>query len=211
LTGVVVVQSLVYISGQTYIAWRARNLWRHDGPSVHDGGQSGSEMREETMLTRRNFLAGVISIRALTRGRHSFEKASQPATLVNFDIPPHSCDCHTHIYGDPNEFPHPSPRLYTPEATPPEEMSALHRALHMERVVIVTPSVYSTDNSATLYHMKARGTTARGVAIIDDKTPNSDLDAMNRTGVRGIRIISGPGGPVDPAAARRRFQSEPRA
>jgi predicted TIM-barrel fold metal-dependent hydrolase len=86
-------------------------------------------------------------------------------------------------------------------------MSALHRALHRERVVIVTPSVYGADNSATLYGMKARGTTARGVAVIDDKTSESDLDAMDRAGVRGIRIISGTGGPVDPAAARRRFQS----
>jgi hypothetical protein len=33
----------------------------------------------------------------------------------------------------------------------------MHRALHVERVVIVTPSVYGTDNSATLYGMKARG------------------------------------------------------
>jgi predicted TIM-barrel fold metal-dependent hydrolase len=159
------------------------------------------------MLTRRNFLTGVIATGVLARSRPGFAKASQPATPVNFDIPPHACDCHTHIYGDPSEFPLPSLRPYTPEATPPEEMSALHRALHMERVVIVTPSAYGPDNSATLYGMKARGANARGVAVIDDKTPESDLDAMNRAGVRGIRIISGAAGPVDPAAARRRFQA----
>jgi predicted TIM-barrel fold metal-dependent hydrolase len=159
------------------------------------------------MLTRRELLTSVIVTGVLARSRPSFAKASQPATPVNFDIPPHACDCHTHIYGDPSEFPLPSPRLYTPEATRPEEMSALHRALHMERVVIVTPSVYGADNSATLFGMKARGANARGVAVIDDKTPESDLDAMSRAGVRGIRIISGAGGPVDPAAARRRFQA----
>src|SRR6266571_3876810 len=158
------------------------------------------------MLTRRNFLAGVISAGVLTRSRLSFEKASQPATAVNFDIPPHACDCHTHIYGDPNEFPLPSPRLYTPEATPPEEMSALHRALHMERVVIVTPSAYGTDNSATLYGMKARGANARGVAVIDDKTPESELDAMGRAGVRGIRLNLATGGGNDPSVGRERLQ-----
>ena len=47
-------------------------------------------------------------------------------------------------------------------------MAALHKALHIQRVVIVTPSVYGTDNSATLYGMKARGADARGVAVIDD-------------------------------------------
>ena len=90
------------------------------------------------MLTRRNFLTGVIATGILRRSRSSFAKASQPATPENFDIPPHACDCHTHIFGDLQEFPLPSTRPYTPEATPPEEMSALHRALHMERVVIVT-------------------------------------------------------------------------
>jgi len=31
--------------------------------------------------------------------------------------------------------------------------------------------------------MKARGADARGVAVIDDKTPESELDAMGRAGV----------------------------
>ena len=62
-------------------------------------------------------------------------------------------------------------------------MAALHKALHIERVVIVTPSVYGTDNPATLYGIKFRGNTARGVAVIDDKTPESDLDAMGKAGI----------------------------
>ena len=69
-----------------------------------------------------------------------------------------------------------SPVAFTrPELASPEEMSALHRMLRIKRVVIVTPSVYGTDNSATLYGMKARGADARGVAVIDDKTTESDL------------------------------------
>jgi predicted TIM-barrel fold metal-dependent hydrolase len=89
----------------------------------------------------------------------------------------------------------------------PEEMSELHRALHMERVVIVTPSVYGTDNSSTLYGMKARGATARGIAVIDEKTPERDLDAMDRTGVRGIRLNLATAGQTDADAARRQFQA----
>ncbi len=30
-------------------------------------------------------------------------------------------------------------------------MAALHKALGVKRVVIVTPSIYGTDNSATLF------------------------------------------------------------
>jgi predicted TIM-barrel fold metal-dependent hydrolase len=86
-------------------------------------------------------------------------------------------------------------------------MSALHRALHIKRVVIVTPSVYGTDNSATLYGMKARGADARGVAVIDDKTADADLDAMDKAGMRGIRLNLATGGTNDPAVARQRFQA----
>ena len=36
--------------------------------------------------------------------------------------------------------------------------------------------------------MQARGADARGVAVIDEKTPESELDAMGQAGVRGIRL-----------------------
>ncbi len=122
-------------------------------------------------------------------------------------MPAGACDCHTHIFGDPAKFPFTPNRVYTPEPASPAEMSALHRALHLQRVVIVTPSVYGTDNSATLYGMKARGPDARGVAVIDDSTLERDLDAMERAGFRGIRLNLATTGQNDPALARRRFQS----
>src|SRR6476646_2962791 len=140
------------------------------------------------MLTRRELLVGAMAIGAMTRIRTAFAKASQPATPVDFEVPGGACDCHTHIHGDPAKFPYFAGRVYTPEIALPEEMAALHKALHIQRVVIVTPSVYGTDNSATLYGMKARGADARGVAVIDEKTPESQLDAMGEAGVRGVRI-----------------------
>jgi predicted TIM-barrel fold metal-dependent hydrolase len=159
------------------------------------------------MLTRRKILAGTVAALAAMHTRTGFTKAAQPGVAVNFDVPTGACDCHTHIHGDPEKFPFFAGRIYTPETALPEEMAALHKALHIQRVVIVTPSVYGTDNSATLYGMKARGNDARGVAVIDDKTPESDLDAMGRAGVRGIRLNLATGGGNDPSAGRRRFQS----
>jgi predicted TIM-barrel fold metal-dependent hydrolase len=139
--------------------------------------------------------------------RNVFAKASQPSTSVNFDVPAGACDCHTHIHGDPEKFPFFEGRVYTPEPASPEEMSALHKALHIERVVIVTPSVYGSDNSATRFGMLARGATACGVAVIDDKTQESDLDAMHRDGFRGIRLNLATGGVNDPNVGRARFQA----
>ena len=159
------------------------------------------------MLTRRQALVGVFGTAALAGHRAAFAKASQPATPVNFEVPPKACDCHTHIFGDPGKFPFWSGRTYTPEPALPGEMSALHRALHIERVVIVTPSVYGTDNSASLYGMKVRGASARGVAVIDPKTPPGDLAAMDKAGMRGIRLNLANAGLNDPSLGRRRFQA----
>jgi predicted TIM-barrel fold metal-dependent hydrolase len=132
---------------------------------------------------------------------------ARQSTPVNFDVPAGACDCHTHIHGDPVKFPYSLGRVYTPELASPEAMAALHRALHVERVVIVTPSVYGTDNSATLFGMKARGAAARGVAVIDDQTSESELDAMNQAGFRGIRLNLATGGVNDPNVGRARFQA----
>ncbi len=158
------------------------------------------------MLTRRELLIGALAAGATMHIRSAFAKASQPATPVNFDVPAGACDCHTHIHGEPEKFPFFPGRVYTPETALPEEMAALHQALRVQRVVIVTPSVYGTDNSATLWGMAARGASARGVAVIDDKTPESELDAMGRAGVRGIRLNLSTGGTNDPAVGRQRLQ-----
>jgi len=159
------------------------------------------------MFSRRGVLLATLSTGAAMMSPSALAKAAQPSTPVDFDVPVGACDCHTHIHGDPERFPFFAGRLYTPELASPEEMTALHKALHIERVVIVTPSVYGADNSATLFGMKARGSAARGVAVIDDKTAENDLDAMQQAGFRGIRLNLATGGINDPNVARQRFQA----
>ena len=159
------------------------------------------------MITRRDFVLGAAAAGALLHTRFGFAKASQPSTPVNFDVPAGACDCHTHIHGEPAKYPWFSGRTYTPEMALPEEMTALHKALHIQRVVIVTPSVYGTDNSATIFGIKARAGTARGVAVIDDKTTETDLDAMGQAGIRGVRLNLATGGTSDPNVGRARLQA----
>ena len=156
------------------------------------------------MITRREALGAAA---LLARGISLWSKASQPATPVNFETPAGACDCHTHVFGDPAQFPFWSGRGYTPEPALPAEMTALHKALHIDRVVIVTPSVYGVDNSATLAGMKVRGDNARGVAVIDAATPERDLDAMEQAGVRGVRLNLTNAGITDSATARHKLLS----
>ena len=159
------------------------------------------------MVTRRDILAGALAAGALMHSRFGLAKASQPATKVNFDVPAGACDCHTHIHGDPEKYPWFAGRIYTPEMALPGEMAALHKALRIQRVVIVTPSVYGTDNTATLWGMQARGANARGVAVIDNKTTESELDTMGQLGMRGIRLNLATGGTSDPSVGRRQLQA----
>src|SRR5437879_9990279 len=114
------------------------------------------------MFTRRGILLASIAAGVVTPNRNACATAAQPSTPVNFDIPAGACDCHTHIHGDPEKFPFFSGRVYTPELASPEEMSALHKALHIERVVIVTQRVYGRDKSTPLLGLKTGGGRARG-------------------------------------------------
>ena len=161
------------------------------------------------MITRRNVLLGSMAAgaAAIFPSKSLRARASQPSTPVNFAIPPNACDCHTHIFGDPRQFPWFSGRTYTPESASVAEMRALHRALHMDRVVIVNPSVYGADNSCTLDAMKQLGPHSRGVAVIDDKTSAAQLDEMEHAGIRGIRLNFENFGQTNPDVARKSFDS----
>jgi predicted TIM-barrel fold metal-dependent hydrolase len=158
------------------------------------------------MLNRRDLLLASVAAGVAMQNRTAFAKAAQPTTKVDFDVPAHACDCHTHIHL-PEKYPFFDGRVYTPEPASPEEMAALHKALHIENVVIVTPSVYGTDNRATLEGIKFRGKTARGVAVIDDKTPESDLDMMGKAGIKGIRVNLTTSGVNDPSVGRKRLEA----
>jgi predicted TIM-barrel fold metal-dependent hydrolase len=130
--------------------------------------------------------------------------AKDPSPVI-FRVPARACDCHTHIFGDPARFPFSPRRTYTPETALPGDMARLHHALRIERVVIVTPSVYGTDNAATVYGMQARGETARGIAVIDRNTSGAELDALDKAGIRGIRLNLVTSGTDQPPSARDKF------
>ncbi len=156
------------------------------------------------MLSRRTFLvaAGAIG----TVGIGSARAASAPTvhTPVNFGIPSGACDTHVHVIPDPAQFPFWSGRVYTPPVDTADDLLALQQALHLDRVVIVTPSVYGTDNAATLDGIKKLGLQrARGVAVVAPSISPAELDALHAAGMRGIRVNLEQGGVTDPSVAAR--------
>lgn len=132
--------------------------------------------------------------------------ASQPSIAVEFQVPPGACDCLTHIYGDTDVFPMAPDRTYTPELASIGEIRRLHRSLGIDRAIIVQPTIYGTENACTIDAVRQLGAHARGIAVVDEDTPQAALAAMDDAGVRGLRINLETVGLTDPAIARRRFE-----
>jgi predicted TIM-barrel fold metal-dependent hydrolase len=156
-----------------------------------------------TAISRRKVLAAIGAAALGSR----IDAQSRPTSRVSFDVPAGACDCHAHVFGAPQLFPFVDARTYTPGLANVEQLRALHRRLDIDRVVIVHASVYGTDNSATLDALKQLGSRARGVAVIDGKTPDASLSGMKAAGIRGIRVNLGTAGVTDPAAGRERFRA----
>ena len=161
------------------------------------------------MPNRRDVLkrAAALGAAAMVNPMTLLAEAPQPHTPVNFKVPAGACDCHVHIIGDPRLFPLSPARSYTPPMATVEDLTAMHRALRVDRVVVAQISIYGSDNACALDAVKKLGKSARGIAMIDDKTSDAALDQMNSAGFRGVRLIFSPNSPVDPAGLRHSFQT----
>jgi predicted TIM-barrel fold metal-dependent hydrolase len=60
--------------------------------------------------------------------------------------------------------------------------------LGLERVVLVQPSVYGTDNRCLLDGLRALGERARGVVVVGDEAGAEELRRLHAAGVRGVRL-----------------------
>ncbi len=107
---------------------------------------------------------------------------------------PGACDTHLHFYD--GRYPAaPDSVLFPPDATP-EDYRKVQQALGTNRVVVVQPTTYGLDNRCQLEAMKRFGDDARGVMVVDSRTPVSTLRAMTDAGVVGARFHMLPGGAV---------------
>jgi predicted TIM-barrel fold metal-dependent hydrolase len=98
------------------------------------------------------------------------------------------CDCHMHVFGDPARYPGAANRTYSPSPKPLVEYDQVAAALGIQRIVIVQPSAYGTDNRCTLDALAGRQHSARAVVVLDDGVSDSTLAAWDVLGVRGVRL-----------------------
>jgi predicted TIM-barrel fold metal-dependent hydrolase len=110
--------------------------------------------------------------------------------------PANAVDCHHHVYNA--KFPvDPTATLRPPDALV-ADYRALQRRIGTTRNVLVQPSTYGTDNRAHLEALAAFGTSARMVAVVNDKVSADELKRMHEAGVRGIRFNLAQAGATTP-------------
>jgi predicted TIM-barrel fold metal-dependent hydrolase len=120
--------------------------------------------------------------------------------------PPAACDCHVHVIGPKPRFPLARERSYTPKDAPAVELAAMLARLKLERVVLVQPSFYRTDNACMLDAM-AKIENSRGVAVLPAKVPAAALDRLHARGIRGLRVNIATGGAASLEVMRRDIEA----
>ncbi|GAA3509843.1 putative TIM-barrel fold metal-dependent hydrolase [Streptosporangium album] len=107
-------------------------------------------------------------------------------TQPRFSMPPMSCDSHFHVF-EPGYAHVPEPLYTFPDGTL-EQYLRLADRLGIERMVLVQPTFYDTDNSLLLDVLRKVGSRCRGVVRVDDSVSDAELDALHDAGVRAIRL-----------------------
>ncbi len=107
-------------------------------------------------------------------------------TRPRFRLPPSSCDSHFHVFEE--LYPHVPKPLYTfPDATLDQYLS-LTQELGIERMVLVQPTYYGTDNRLTLDVLRRVGSSCRAVVQVAEDVSDTHLDSWHSLGVRAIRL-----------------------
>ncbi|MBM7066170.1 amidohydrolase [Actibacterium sp. 188UL27-1] len=116
-----------------------------------------------------------------------FDVPSSP----NFEVPPLACDSHLHMVAD--DFPLSLTRVEDPAPGTfekwVERLERHHKQMGLSRRIIVHSILYGADNALTLASIDALGRdVTRGIGLVPDDAPATDLDPLVAGGVVGVRL-----------------------
>jgi predicted TIM-barrel fold metal-dependent hydrolase len=123
------------------------------------------------------------------------------AAAIIANMPAGAIDVHNHIIGPMAKYPMSPKRTYTPPEASVAQLRALRAQIGVPRNVIVTPSFYGFDNSATVDAVVELGASARGVAVVPLDVSDAELKRLADKGVVGVRLNLATLGIKDPKAA----------
>jgi len=101
-----------------------------------------------------------------------------------------------HVYGPADRYPVAATRAFDVPDALPARLRALHDTLGVERLVLVQPSGYGTDNRRHLEAVAELGRPARVIVALRAEVQDAELDRLHEAGVRGVRYNIGHAGAV---------------
>lgn len=120
-----------------------------------------------------------------------------PAPILTFNpqpsrpthvLPVGACDAHVHVFGPLARFPLNPTQTWTPVDAPKETLFALHKAMGIERCVIVQSLVHGFDNAVVEDAIAAGGGRYLGVALVPHTVGDAELLRLKAVGFRGVRF-----------------------
>ncbi|MGB6443870.1 MAG: amidohydrolase family protein [Xanthobacteraceae bacterium] len=122
-----------------------------------------------------------------------------------FTLPRGAIDTHTHIFGPASKYPFAADRTYSAPEAPLPMFRDVHATIGCDRAVIVNATIHGTDNRVVTDAIAAYPEQYKGLAVVADTISDSELDALNKAGMRGCRFafLKRLGGVKDMAAFTR--------
>lgn len=117
--------------------------------------------------------------------------AFDPNPRTPIEKPPAlACDSQFHVLGSREKYPVRPGAVYEMPTATIDAALKMHRALGIERGVIVQPTTYGADHSATLDGLKVAGPNYRGCAnaIVFNERDDRYIAQLDSAGVRGARF-----------------------
>ncbi|MFK7877339.1 MAG: amidohydrolase [Paracoccaceae bacterium] len=105
-----------------------------------------------------------------------------------FEMPPGACDTHFHVFPSGHEHRYVPNRSYTPPVAEIAVFEKMAKTLGLARGVVIQPSVYAEDNSATLQISGADPERLRAVVSVTKDVTDAELERFHAAGARGIRV-----------------------
>jgi 2-pyrone-4,6-dicarboxylate lactonase len=104
--------------------------------------------------------------------------------------PPGACDSHIHLFGPAAKYPFAPDSPYIAHDALPETFMALQDTLGLSTAVIVSPGGYGRNYALLADVLAKYPERFRGIALLRDDTPASEIGRLTKLGVRGMRMMS---------------------
>ena len=155
-------------------------------------------------MNRREYMqgiAGLVGAVALTRSAAAADGPGSPSSAPmiagpdpntktpTYKAPKGAVDSHCHIFGPQSLYPYVAKRSYTPPEAPLSKFRELHRKIGIERAVIVNPTVHGFDNRPVTDAIAQSNGNYRGLANVNDRMTDRELEDLARAGIKGCRFI----------------------